>query len=357
MTPKNSYFIYLLALLAISFIVFSSNKNGITGKAVAGCGGNGCHNPSLNTSIQLDGLPSTYSYGTVYNCTLKVINQNKSNAGFDMKVNIGTLSSVAGQGTSLTGGSTEMYHNTPKAANAGITEWAFKWTAPPSGNTDLVVNVAGNAVDNNNQPTNDEFDVDAFAATAPGGANNSPLITNVNTTSITANSAIVNADINANNAATTAIVEYGLTATYGSSVAMSPSPINGANPIAASANLSGLTANTVYHYRIVATNANGTTNSTDYTFQTALINGINDMHTIEFNVYPNPAIDYLYINKINGSLANIYILSIDGKRQKVQLEKSVNGEYKIQMSPLAKGNYVLIMELNGKKASHHFVKQ
>ncbi len=50
--------------------------------------------------------------------------------------------------------------------------------------------------------------------------------------------------------------EYGLAESYGSTVPCSPAPGAGANPVAVSANLTGLAIDAVYHYRLVLT-ANG----------------------------------------------------------------------------------------------------
>ena len=51
--------------------------------------------------------------------------------------------------------------------------------------------------------------------------------------------------------------EYGTTNAYGSSAPCTPSPASETSPVAVSASITGLTANTTYHYRIVATNAGG----------------------------------------------------------------------------------------------------
>ena len=69
--------------------------------------------------------------------------------------------------------------------------------------------------------------------------------------------------VNANGSATSARFEYGTTTDYGSSVDAGDD-VNGA----VSATLSGLTAGTTYHYRLVATNAVGTTRGADATFTT-----------------------------------------------------------------------------------------
>lgn len=77
--------------------------------------------------------------------------------------------------------------------------------------------------------------------------------------------------VNPNSSPTTYRFEYGTTDAYG---AQSPSELEpfvgaGGSPVAVKANLSGLQPDTVYHYRIVATNATGTTFGTDQQFNTA----------------------------------------------------------------------------------------
>src|SRR5439155_17492828 len=61
--------------------------------------------------------------------------------------------------------------------------------------------------------------------------------------------------------------EYGTTATYGASTPAADAGAGGAD-VPVSATLSGLAASTTYHYRLVATNAVGTTFGTDRTVVT-----------------------------------------------------------------------------------------
>ena len=63
-------------------------------------------------------------------------------------------------------------------------------------------------------------------------------------------------------------IEYGPTTSYGASASCSPQPGAGDTPTTVSATVSGLAANTTYHYRITATNAGGTSNGGDQTFKT-----------------------------------------------------------------------------------------
>jgi hypothetical protein len=62
--------------------------------------------------------------------------------------------------------------------------------------------------------------------------------------------------------------EYGETVAYGESVPCVPTPGAGTNNVSVTANLTGLDRSTTYHYRLTATNGNGTTDATDANFRT-----------------------------------------------------------------------------------------
>ena len=64
------------------------------------------------------------------------------------------------------------------------------------------------------------------------------------------------------------VLEYGTSTTYGSSVACSPSPGSAGEAVAVSGAISGLAANTAYHFRVTATNAGGTSHGSDAVLQT-----------------------------------------------------------------------------------------
>jgi hypothetical protein len=77
----------------------------------------------------------------------------------------------------------------------------------------------------------------------------------------------LNGSVNPRASATTYWFEYGTTTGYGSSTAHR-SVGSGTTSRNVSAALSGLRRHTLYHFRIVAVNANGTTNGVDRTFRT-----------------------------------------------------------------------------------------
>jgi hypothetical protein len=109
------------------------------------------------------------------------------------------------------------------------------------------------------------------------GTEEGPTVIPSAPTAIGEESATLNATVDPNGSEVTAcLFEYGITNSYGLTVPCSPAPGSGTAPVAVSASLSGLSSNTPYHFRIVATNLRGANQSTDQTFATlpnpALIN-------------------------------------------------------------------------------------
>jgi hypothetical protein len=88
---------------------------------------------------------------------------------------------------------------------------------------------------------------------------------------VTTSSATLRGTVNAENSDTVVTFEYGLDAGYGTTVQADQSPVAGIADTAVSRAISGLTANTTYHYRVVGINTGGTTYGDDRTFFTALV--------------------------------------------------------------------------------------
>jgi phosphodiesterase/alkaline phosphatase D-like protein len=118
-----------------------------------------------------------------------------------------------------------------------------------------------------------------LVATSPAGVTRSkdqtfttvPLLPSVDSTSasgVTPTGATLTATVNPGNGATLVIFDYGPGLSYGSrTLPTEPTPADGADhPL--SAQLTGLTPGTTYHYRAVAINFNGVTNGADGTFST-----------------------------------------------------------------------------------------
>lgn len=104
----------------------------------------------------------------------------------------------------------------------------------------------------------------------PNGATQPPTAVTGSASSIGPSTATVSGTVNPNGQATTYHFDYGTTTGYGAQAPAPPDPSAGSGTTnqSVSANLTGLTASTTYHYRLVATNASGTTTAADQTFIT-----------------------------------------------------------------------------------------
>jgi len=94
---------------------------------------------------------------------------------------------------------------------------------------------------------------------------NQPTVATQDATAITMTAATLNGTVNPNGLATTYHFEWGTTVSYGNNTA-TLSAGSGTATLPESANITGLTAGTTYHFRIAAVNSDGTSNGNDFTF-------------------------------------------------------------------------------------------
>lgn len=117
--------------------------------------------------------------------------------------------------------------------------------------------------DGTQEPLLDVSDESVFRITA------APTIASQSTSEVEPATATLVAEVNPNGAETTYQFEYGTTAKYGSKVPASPKSIgSGTSPVEVSEGIEGLEPETTYHFRLVATNAKGTTKGEDQSFTT-----------------------------------------------------------------------------------------
>lgn len=88
------------------------------------------------------------------------------------------------------------------------------------------------------------------------------------TTGITHNTAIVSGSVNARNIPTNCYFDYGLTTSYGSTINGSPSSFSDSILNQTNATLTGLSPDTIYHYRLVGESSHGKIYGTDSIFRT-----------------------------------------------------------------------------------------
>ena len=95
-----------------------------------------------------------------------------------------------------------------------------------------------------------------------------PTATTSDAASIKDTGATFHGSVNAAGASTQVTFEYGTTPSYGSHLAAAPSPVAGTTTTPVAAPVANLLPGTTYHFRVVSSNANGTSFGNDKTFTT-----------------------------------------------------------------------------------------
>lgn len=116
------------------------------------------------------------------------------------------------------------------------------------------------------------------------GSEPGPRVRPQNPSAIGVSSATLNAEVDPAGRETSYQFEYGLGTTYGAVAPLEPI-VAGAGTafVAASTELKGLEGSSTYHYRIVASNANGTIRGADRTFTTAPIQAVEAERAIDLS--------------------------------------------------------------------------
>jgi phosphodiesterase/alkaline phosphatase D-like protein len=191
--------------------------------------------PTVSTDSPKDVTSTTATFNGKVNP-----NGEPTNYAFDWG-----MTTAYGQETTITSAGTSSASKTVTAAVTGLTPgttYHYRITAS---------NASGTSVGSDA----------AFTTPAP------PTVATGQASSITASSAVVNATINPQGRSTHYYFQYGPTTSYGTQT--SPSGAGaGTTSVAAHATLTGLAANTTYHYRVVATNAGGTSAGSDVALKT-----------------------------------------------------------------------------------------
>jgi hypothetical protein len=157
-------------------------------------------------------------------------------------------------------GTTTGYGNTTPTKDAGSGTGATAVSAPVTGLT------AGRRYHFRLVATNDAGTSRGSDKTFVSSA--APTVTTKAASSVKDTSATLNGSVDPNGVTTTFYFEYGTSTSYGTKTPAA-SAGSGTNTKSVSAAVTGLTGGTTYHFRLVATNATGTTNGADQTFATA----------------------------------------------------------------------------------------
>ncbi|MFC2077258.1 choice-of-anchor D domain-containing protein [Candidatus Bipolaricaulota bacterium] len=186
---------------------------------------------------------------------------------------------------------------TPVAAGGGTTTFQVTFDPNTTGLHTATVSIANDDPDENPYTFDIQgtgtFDQSSGGGGAPGAA--APAASTGAASGVTQSTATLHGAVNANSSSTTVSFQYGaangsssvssaLDDVYTNTIPASESPVSGSGLTAVSAVISGLATETIYHFRVVAENAKGTTYGRDMTFRTVvlfagnvLVDGVLDM--------------------------------------------------------------------------------
>ncbi|MBJ60232.1 MAG: hypothetical protein CMP64_06610, partial [Flavobacteriales bacterium] len=74
-----------------------------------------------------------------------------------------------------------------------------------------------------------------------------------------------------------------------------------------------------------------------------------EFEDLDFLIYPNPVVDYLYIKSKSESIAENYIFKLLDYRGRVVEEEFINGLIKINTNNFTPGVYFLVIESHNNK--------
>jgi DNA-binding beta-propeller fold protein YncE len=152
---------------------------------------------------------------------------------------------------------------------------------------------------------------------------NPPFATTDAASSIGIDEATLNATVNPHGLETTYQFEYGLTTSYGTKVPLSAKEVgSGEEGVEVAETISGLKAGATYHYRVVASNADGVSNGEDRTFTA--------------KVDPRFAFDFGEAGSGNGQFSDIGGIDIDASGNLWVADSANNRVQKFN----AKGEYL-----------------
>lgn len=298
--------------------------------------------------------------GTSYNLTVKF--DVKGGCGYGVWIDYNqnntfeTTEKVAG---STSGNSLDITTNTtitqsvmiPATATSGNTRMRVRIVEDDTYNMNnnyviAACNASTSATDVMDWGETEDYIVNIAGSTTP-----TPVVNTSSATSVTSTTATLNGTVNANTTTCSVSFEYGTTTAYGSTKVATPASITGSIATNASAQITNLIPNTLYHYRIKV--VSGSTNyfGNDLTFNTLSTNIEERNEPKSIEIFPNPASEVLNIRQFSNENLTIRIVDIIGQ---TLLTETLNSNlHQLSISNLNNGIYFIELIKNKKIVERH----
>lgn len=199
---------------------------------------------------------------------------------------------------------------------------------------------------------------DSLMITMSGQTAQPPTVVTLAATDITFTEATLNGSVIANDLTTDVTFEWGLTTSYGNTIAALPSTVTGASPTPVEASLSGLASETTYHFRVKGSNAAGIRVGEDLAFSTVGV-GFNEMSTFKVDVYPVPNNGIFNISIQNASEITCTLEIFNVLGLKIYSSKITTAKGKkivsVDLRPLPTGPYTIILNNGESKRAYKMI--
>jgi len=171
-----------------------------------------------------------------------------------------------------------------------------------------------------------------------------PTVKTGSNDNITIGEAEIYGTLNANGQMTNITFEYGLTTSYGNTIAANPANSGDTIEINVSAHLSGLTHNTTYYYRLAGESNHGKIYGNDSVFTTLFNTSVNELNT-DGKFIISSQNNYLLISIIDHQLGNVNALIFDMYGQLIN-SFNINKEVMIYL-PQTSAFYLIKLNYEG----------
>ena len=188
-------------------------------------------------------------------------------------VPVAVVTSSALAGKTVTAVSAAYSHSLARCSDGTIAAWGSNGSGQLGDNT-FTNKLVPVAVNTSTLASGERFQIGVSQADAGhtlslvASPYTGPNVSTLAATSITTTGATLNGTVNASGSSTAVSFDYGASESYGTTVAGTPTPVTGSSATPVSANLTGLTPGTTYHFRVNGVSTGGNANGNDLTFTT-----------------------------------------------------------------------------------------
>jgi len=212
--------------------------------------------------------------------------------------------------------------------------------------TGLVTAIANGTVYGVATAVQDNSVSDSLLITLSNQTAAAPTVVTLPATNITSDAATLNGTVNANTLSTAVSFDYGTTTFYNHTIPGNPATVTGNTTTPVSANITGLTPNTLYHFRVRGLNAAGVSTGADLTFSTGNV-GVSEKDALNVDISPVPNQGQFTITISSGSKLSFTLEIYNNLGVKIYGDKTINTDgisiVPVDLGSVPAGLYTVIL--------------